>query len=185
MPRAGLDADAVVAAAAGLADADGLAQLTLARLAAALGVRSPSLYAHIDGLPDLRARLATRGAWELAAALQRAAAGRARLEALRAVATAYRRYALAHPGTYAAMQAPSGGAEAQAAAGAVVNLILAVLAGYGLAGDDAIHATRVVRSALHGFVSLEREGGFQIPVALDETYERLIRMLDAGLSRPA
>ena len=30
MPRAGLDAEAVVAAAATLADADGLAQLTLA-----------------------------------------------------------------------------------------------------------------------------------------------------------
>ena len=41
--------------AASLADADDLAQLTLARLAAALGVRTPSLYAHVDGLGDLRA----------------------------------------------------------------------------------------------------------------------------------
>ena len=47
MARAGLDADAVVAAAAQLADADGLEALTLARLAAVLGIRSPSLYAHV------------------------------------------------------------------------------------------------------------------------------------------
>ena len=33
MPRAGLDAEAVVTAAATLADADGLSQLTLAKLA--------------------------------------------------------------------------------------------------------------------------------------------------------
>jgi AcrR family transcriptional regulator len=185
MPRAGLDADAVVAAAAALADADGLERLTLARLAARLGVRSPSLYAHVAGLGDLRARLAVRGARELAAALQVAAAGRARLEALQAVATAYRSYALAHPGTYAAMQVPSDGDQLRAAAGAVVDLILAVLAGYGLAGEDAIHAVRAVRSALHGFVSLERQSGFQIPIDLDESYERLVRILDAGLAEPA
>src|SRR5262249_32919784 len=102
MPRAGLDADAVVAAAAALADASGLQQLTLARLAAALGIRTPSLYAHIDGLDDLRARLGARGAGELAATLQLAAAGRARGDARRAVALAYREAAHAPPGAHAA-----------------------------------------------------------------------------------
>ena len=128
MPRAGLDAAAVVAAAAALADADGLAQLTLARLAAALGIRTPSLYAHVDGLSDLRVRLGARGARELAASIQIAAAGRARGEALRAVALAYREYAHAHPGTYAAMQVASGSEEFQAAGAEVIGPILAVLA---------------------------------------------------------
>ena len=75
MPRAGLDSDAVVAAAAALADAEGLERLTLARLAQQLGVRSPSLYAHVDGLEDLRTRLAIRGARQLRG---RAAGGRRR-----------------------------------------------------------------------------------------------------------
>ena len=66
MPRAGLDTEAVVAAAAGLADDVGLERLTLAGLAAALGIRTPSLYAHVNGLPDLRARMGARGARELA-----------------------------------------------------------------------------------------------------------------------
>ena len=47
MARAGLDGDAVVAAAAVLADAEGLEAVTLARLAADAGVRPPSLYAHV------------------------------------------------------------------------------------------------------------------------------------------
>jgi len=182
MPRAGLDAQAVVAAAATLADADGLPQLTLARLAGALGIRTPSLYAHVDGLDDLRARLGARGARELAAALQIAAAGRARVDALRAVALAYREYAHAHPGTYAAMQIASDNDEFQSAATDVVGLIVAVLRGYGLEGEPAIHAVRAIRSALHGFVSLEREGGFGLPVAIDDSYDMLVDMLDAGLA---
>jgi AcrR family transcriptional regulator len=181
MPRAGLDTTAVVAAAAALADADGLGQLTLARLAQALGIRTPSLYAHVDGLDDLRARLGARGARELATSLQLAAAGRARGDALRGVALAYREYAHAHPGTYAAMQTASDNDEFQAAAAEVVGPILAVLRGYDLEGEPAIHAVRAIRSALHGFVSLEREGGFGLPVAVDDSYDILVRMLDAGL----
>jgi AcrR family transcriptional regulator len=182
MPRAGLDSDAVVAEAATLADADGLHQLTLARLAAALGIRTPSLYAHIDGLDDLRARLGARGARELTATLQLAAAGRARGDALRAIALAYREYAHAHPGTYAAMQVASDSAEFQVAGAEVVGLIVAVLRGYGLEGEAAVHAVRAIRSALHGFVSLEREGGFGLPTDIDDSYDKLVAMLDAGLA---
>jgi AcrR family transcriptional regulator len=182
MPRAGLAADSVVAAAAALADAEGLEALTLARLAGELGVQPPSLYAHVGGLPDLRRRLAARGARELAAAMGAAAAGRARSEALGAVAGAYRGYARAHPGTYAAAQRP---ADLDRADGeAAVDVVLAVLRGYGLEGDDAVHAARIVRSALHGFAALETGEGFGIPLDLDDTFARLVAVLDAGLTTP-
>jgi AcrR family transcriptional regulator len=184
VPRAGLDAETVVAAAAELADAEGLPALTLARLAARLGVRSPSLYAHVGGLGDLRTRLAVRGARELTAALQAAAAGRARSDALHAVADAYRGYAHAHPGVYAAMQrAPRHDEpETAAAAAALIGVLVAVLRGYELHDEDAIHGVRIVRAALHGFVSLEREGGFAMPIDLEESYRRLVEMLDHGLA---
>jgi AcrR family transcriptional regulator len=182
MPRAGLDAEAVVAAAAVLADARGLHELTLAGLAADLGIRTPSLYAHIDGLDDLRARLGARGAWELAGALQLAVGGRAGGDALRAIALAYREYAHAHPGTYAAMQIASDTEEFETAGAAVVGPIVAVLRGYALEGEPAIHAVRAIRSALHGFVSLEREGGFGLPINVDDSYDNLVAMLDAGLA---
>jgi AcrR family transcriptional regulator len=178
MPRAGLDSEAVVAAAAELADTEGLEALTLARLAGRLGVRAPSLYVHVAGLDDLRRRLAERGAHELRSALQDAAAGRARGEALSAVAAAYRAYAREHPGMYAALQREADSEEASR----LVAVVLAVLRGYGLAGDDAIHAVRIVRAALHGFVELELLGGFRIPLELDETFQRLVTVLDRGLS---
>jgi AcrR family transcriptional regulator len=180
MPRAGLHPDAVVEAAARIADADGLDAVTLARLAGELGVRTPSLYSHVGGLDDLRRRLAARGARELADAMQEAAAGRARGDALRAVATAYREYAREHPGSYLALQRA---ADLPGDAGArAVRVFTAVLAGYGLGGDDAIHATRAVRAALHGFAALEAGGGFGMEQSVDESFRRLISLLDVGLA---
>jgi AcrR family transcriptional regulator len=184
MPRAGLDSEAVVTAAQALADADGLEALTLARLAQTLGVRAPSLYAHVGGLADLQRRLAARGARELAGRLQSAAAGRARGDALADVAHAYVAYAREHPGAYAALQrAPAADDVAGVAASAqLLEAVAAVLRGYGLEGEDAVHATRLLRAALHGFVSLDAGGGFELPVPLDETFARLVALLDHGLA---
>ena len=180
MPRAGLDAEAVVSAATELADAESLDAVTLARLGSELGVRPPSLYAHVDGLEDLRRRIGARGTRELAAALGAAAAGRAGQDALEAVAHAYRRFAREHPGSYAALQrAPAAGQSEDAQK--VVEVVVAVLRGYGLEGDAAVHAVRVIRAALHGFVSLEADGGFGLPVSVDESFEHLLGVLHKGL----
>jgi AcrR family transcriptional regulator len=182
MPRAGLDANAVVTAAAALADAEGLDAVTLSRLAAELGVRTPSLYAHVEGgLPDLRRRLAARGVRELAGALQAAAAGRARGDALAAIAGVHRSYSRAHPGTYAALQRAAN-VEGDAAAERLVETLVSVVRGYGLEGEAAIHGARIVRAALHGFAALETGDGFGLPLDLDETFTRLVEVLDRGLS---
>jgi AcrR family transcriptional regulator len=180
MPRAGLDRVGVVRAATELADEEGLEALTLARLAARLGVRPPSLYVHVGGLDDLRSAVARDGMSALADALQQAAAGLAGSDALRAIADAYRAFAKAHPGSYPALQRAEGTGRSDAAE-RVVALILAVLRGYGLDGDDAVHAARGMRAALHGFVTLETGGGFGIPLDLDVSYARMVTMLDSGL----
>ena len=187
MARAGLDAEAVVDAAAAIADADGLEALTLARVAAALGVRTPSLYSHVGGLADLRRRLGARGAAELGARVRDATVGRARGDALRAAAEAYRRYARDHPGTYlAAQRAPDPvDPAAVAAARSAVDVLVALLDGYGLRGADAIHAARIVRSALHGFVALEAAGGFGLAEDVEESFARLVALLERGLADPS
>jgi AcrR family transcriptional regulator len=186
MGRAGLDSDRVVRAAADLADAEGLDRLTLAALAQRLGVRSPSLYAHVGGLADLRLRLAIDACHGLRDALAAAALGRSGGDALRSVADAYRAWARAHPGRYATIaHGFADDPEATAAAEGVVEILFAVMRGYGLEGEDAVHAVRAVRSAVHGFIALEERGGFQIPVDLGESWERMIAMLDRGLRDPA
>ncbi len=182
MPRAGLSAAAVTDAAAELADAQGLEAVTLAALAARLGVRPPSLYAHVGGLEDVRARVAARGAEQLAERLQVAVAGRSGTEALGALAAAYRDYAREHPGAYAALQrVPARDARAGAAAERTVGVVLAVLGGYGLRGDEALHATRAIRSALHGFALLEAQEGFGLALDVDDSFAWLVALLDRGL----
>jgi AcrR family transcriptional regulator len=189
MVRAGIDAEAVVTAAAELADTEGLDAVTLTRLADELGVRPPSLYAHIGGLDDLRRRLGARGNNELAAALGHAIEGRSGADALRALAVAYRDYAREHPGTYVALQRSRDLAnddEARAAGDAVVRIVLAGLRAYGLEGEEAIHAVRLIRITLHGFVTLEAGGGFAMDLSANETFERLLALLELGLrTQPA
>jgi AcrR family transcriptional regulator len=181
--RAGLERRTVVEAAVQLADERGLAGLSLTELAARLGVKTPSLYNHIAGQADLERELAIEAGRRVHAAFSRAAVGRSGDDAVRAIAHAYRAFAHAHPGLYPLLLAApaAGDEEAQAVALAVVDVVRAVIAGYGLAGDDALHAVRALRSVLHGFVSLESVGGFGMPLDLDESWARLVELLLAGL----
>jgi hypothetical protein len=96
------------------------------------------------------------------------------------VADAYRAYALSHPGSYAALQLASDVSDSEAAR-ELVDVVVAVLRGYGLEGIDAIHGVRAIRAALHGFVVLEAGAGFGLPLDLDESYARLVATLDRGL----
>lgn len=187
MPRRGLDRAAVVAAATRVADADGLDAVTIAAVAGELGVRPPSLYNHVASVDALRQAVGAAALHEIAGALSRAAAGLARDDALVAIAQAQRAYALAHPGAYAATTRVTGVADPSFLSGgqAVVDVLLAVLRGYGLTGEDVVHAARATRSTVHGFVSLELAGGYGLPVDTEASFVWTVRALAAGLRAAA
>jgi AcrR family transcriptional regulator len=176
MPRAGLSPDGVIDAAAAIADKDGLETVTLARLAADLGVRSPSLYKHVDGLDAVHRALAVRGAGEANRRIQQATIGKARDEAVFALAHAYWQFARERPGLYAASLRPArpGEKDVAAAGEALLGTVVSVLSGYGVSGNDALHATRGLRAIIHGFVSLDAAGGFRLKLDLTESFDRLL-----------
>jgi AcrR family transcriptional regulator len=182
MPRMGLTPDRVVATAAGLADESGLDTLTLAGLAEHLGVRVPSLYKHVDGLDDLRARMADAGMATLTGAVTRAAEGRQGRDALVSIAQAYRRFARLHPGQYQALIRPSkpGGSHFDNAQ-KIVDLLTRVVGDYKLSAEDTVHAVRTIRSSLHGFVSLEAVTGFGRSATVEASFYSMIAMIDRGL----
>jgi len=187
MPRVGLDAQTVIDAAAELADSKGPEAVTLTSLAKRLNVKPPSLYNHLDGLEGVRRALALKALKEISARITRAAVGLARDDALIAIAAAFREFAREHPGLYtASLRAPApGDAEHTAAGNEIVAVVVAVLAGYGLKGDDVLHATRGLRALVHGFVSLEAAGAFGLPLDLDESFRRLLRAFITGLQSPS
>jgi len=181
--RAGLNRQTIVIAAAEIADRDGLEQVTLAAVASVLGVRKPSLYNHIDGLPKLRGLLAIWGTLELQSAIGEAAIGKAREDAIRAIAIAYRNFALKRPGLYRAIvSSPDrNNEELQAAINRLMTVIRKVLEPYDLTESAATHAVRGLRSIMHGFVSLEASGWFAVPLDREESYRLLIDTFIRGL----
>jgi AcrR family transcriptional regulator len=183
MPRAGLDTEIVVRRASAIIDEVGPGGLTLARLAGELGVATPSLYKHVAGLDDLIARVAAAATAELAEQLGVAARGRSGRAALNAVAQAYRRFAREHPGTYPLTQRTVTSAEWQTAASDAVGSFVAALWEYGITEEDT-HLVRFIRATLHGFVDLERSGGFALPASVDQSFTFLIDSLDATLRTP-
>lgn len=184
MPRAGLSADVVVAEAATLVDDVGREGLTLAELANRFGVAAPSLYKHVNGIDHLQRLLARKVIREVGTTLRQAATGKEGPTALRAVANAYRGYALAHPGRYAyILRAPDAeDDDPTAAATEIVSVLYDIFAGFGIRDDDSLDAVRFVRSTLHGFVSLELVDGFKMAGSVDHSFERLVSATGQALA---
>jgi AcrR family transcriptional regulator len=172
----------VTQAALELIDQHGTDQLTLAKVAEHTGVAAPSLYKHVRNLAELRDQVAIRVVGELTERLTTAVMGRGGDQALRAAMWAYRQYVIEHPNRYAAFpQAPPSDPELATAMRRLLEVVLAVLRGYGLEGSAAIHAARCFRATAHGFASLQAAGAFRLPEDLDTTYDHLIGMLTTGI----
>ncbi|MCB8877916.1 TetR/AcrR family transcriptional regulator [Acidisoma silvae] len=183
MVRAGLDKEIVVRAAISIADSEGLASLSIAKLAAVLGVKAPSLYNHILSLDMVKDDLTRQGMLLLLDITRDAMAGVEARKALEALGHAQRNFARDHPGLWAGAQMPVAGwsKATQKVANVYIGLVLAVLRGYGITDDAAIHSARVIRASLKGFIDLELGGGFGYPEDVDVSFDTLLKNLDSGL----
>lgn len=184
--RKNLDMDAILAAAAKLAEEKGLENVSLLQVAEKLGVKSPSLYNHLSGLRELSQGVARLAITKLESAIRDAAIGRAQSDALFSIAMAYRRFAKENPELYKAIlrfpDYSDGGI--QEAGHAVVRILYQVMEPYQLGPEETLHFVRGFCSALHGFVSLEDAGFFQSAEAdVDKSFEHLIRSLLSNLKR--
>jgi len=186
--RIRLDKVAVIQAAATLVNEEGVEALSLSRLAEKLGIQTPSLYNHVDGMGGLRRELALFNAQALSDCFVNAAIGKAGVEGLMAIAQAYRAYIKAAPGLYLASlrssntQSPPD-LELQQAESRSLQVVLTVMASLGLHDEEAIHAVRGLRSVVHGFATLEVAGGFGMPLDCDESFRRLVQALVRGLQK--
>ncbi|GAB2824994.1 TetR/AcrR family transcriptional regulator [Actinocorallia aurea] len=174
MARSGITLDGLTRAAADLADEVGFEHLTVSAVARRLGVKDPSLYAHISSAHDLKTRVALLALEELADRAAEALAGRAGKDALFAFANAYRDYAHAHPGRYAATRFDLDPETALASAAPRHSaLTRSLLRAYPLSEPAQTDAIRFLGAALHGYITLELTGAFshtQRPTASSWTW---------------
>ena len=185
-PRSNLSKQTVVQAAADLINAEGLEALSLGRLAKELDIRTPSLYNHVDGLPGLMRELSVLNAHNLAECISEAAIGQSGPEAVKALMQAIRAYIKECPGLYlstlrASGTQPEADPQLEQEEARSVKVGMAVMASFGLEGEEAVHALRGLRSLVHGFATLEISGGFGIPLDLDESFSRLVDLFIVGL----
>jgi AcrR family transcriptional regulator len=173
------DRTEVVSTAAFLADRDGLAELSLSSVAAELGLHVSSLYNHVDGLDGLRHAVATRTLEELGQELWRAALGRSGLDAVEALARAYRGYIMEHPDRIKIVMLGSySSPEYDAALAHIAAAIEAIMQSVGYEGPDAIHAHRLFSSMIVGFAMMFDLAASKLsgPPASD-TFELLIKQM--------
>jgi AcrR family transcriptional regulator len=179
-----LSRDGIINAALTFLDREGWDALTINALAAQLGTKGPSLYNHVDSLDDLRRNVRKRVIGDIIEMLGTVGHGRVRDDAVLVMAGAYRSYAHHHPGRYSAFtRMPLAGGddpEYTAVARAAAEPVIAVLASYGLSGEDAFYAALEFWAALHGFVMLEMTG-VMADIDVDAVFSDMVLRLAAGL----
>jgi AcrR family transcriptional regulator len=173
--------------AAALVNRRGIDRLSMADLAQALQVRTPSLYSYVAGLDDVKRLLALHGLSELDSAIVRATIGKSGPDAVRALLNTYRDFVERNPGLYAATvpTPPRSDREWSAAVDQLMATFLAALQQYDLRGPEVVHALRGLRSLVHGFVSLESAGALKHPVDRDDSFAWLVESFLAALDKMA
>jgi AcrR family transcriptional regulator len=181
-----IDLELMVKQAAAVVDGAGRDELSIGRVAEGLGVQPSALYNHIDGIDGLVHDLAVHSTDNLATYLLDAVVARSGTDAVRALAIAYRGFALEHPGQYAAKMLPPAGSDDSLgrAHDRIVDVFNRVLCSVGYEGDEAVHVARLVRSAIHGFVSLETIGAMTSDVDRETSFTYLIDFLVSSLEAP-
>jgi AcrR family transcriptional regulator len=170
--------DDIVAAAYTMIGEVGVDKLSLGAVAAAVGIKAPSLYkrfADRDALVDaVREKVLRR----LEKALSSAAPHRDPDKQLVAMATAYRKFGREHPELYRLI--PASASEPSDAARAAIAPLFKVLAGL-VEGEKVLPAARCLTAYLHGFVSLEISRGFQLGGSIDLAFRFGLDVIVKGL----
>lgn len=166
-----------------LVDRDGLHALNLSAVAETLTVGPSALYTHVDGLAGLRHLVAIAATHDLTNEVRNAAIGVAGRSALDAISSAYRDYALQHPGLYQSTLMPpvATGDELTRANAELLGVFAIVFRGTGLDADRAKRAARCTRTAIHGFVALEISTGSS--PSHDQHFQELMDTVTSGIQQ--
>jgi AcrR family transcriptional regulator len=155
--------EGIIAAGRTILDGEGLDGLTMQRVASAVGVRAPSLYKRVRDRAALVRLVANDVALELTRVLEAAAAHGDPRQDLRAIAVAFRAWALSHPNAYHLLfdRPPEGeriDPDVNVRSSEALLRTAAALAGE----DHALEAARTVVAWATGFLNMELSGAFRL-----------------------
>lgn len=180
----GLDQKQITTIAKELIENSGYDKFSMHRLADALGVKTASLYTHVESMEALLTNVGLEALREQKEYQLSLIKGKHRDEAITALGDAYRKYAKEHRELYHfIMQMQTGSDDAlKQAAEMVAEPCMQVLSDYALSEEEKMHWQRILRGLMHGFVSQEENGYFShYPVDLEESYHMAIHCLIDGI----
>jgi AcrR family transcriptional regulator len=175
---------AILAAARKLVRQHGRDGFSLGDVAAAVGIRAPSLYGRFADRAALIAAVELSLWHELGAALARAPHKSEPRAALTELARAYRTFAQANPHEYALMFDARAERSTESTAARASSMAPALPAFVALVGkESALAAARVLTPFLHGFVAMELAGAFRLGDGIEEAFEHGVTTILAGLAQ--
>ncbi|MDQ0483814.1 TetR/AcrR family transcriptional regulator [Guptibacillus hwajinpoensis] len=186
MTARGLSKNLIVKEAMGIAEKDGATAVTMATLAKRLAIKPPSLYNHFKSLDEIKKAVAIAALYEFLHWLEeKMVSNVSGKEAIHALSKAYVAFAQEHPGKYdCSFLAPNPlDQEVQTAGEGIVQLTMKTLSDFPLDDVEKVHIVRGLRSLLHGLVDLDRKGGFQLSVNLEESREVIVETYVRGLEK--
>ncbi len=172
---------------------DGVAGLSMRRIAAEVGVSATAIYRHFEDKNALVRAVVDEGFSLLEQRLRRACKGQAGTRSILAILDGYVDFALAHPNYYDVMflvprqdvrRYPDDFQRRESTSFNLLrDLVSEAIAGGDFKSDDSLETALTLWSHVHGFVSLYRCGRFgDHPVRFRKACRRSVQRLIDGLA---
>lgn len=155
----------VLQTAAELADKNGLNNVSLKSVAETLGIKTPSLYNHVENLDDLLRQVAHMGMKEMNDRMYQAAIGSIGENAIKKVGIEYLSYMIEHPGIYETIQWATwhGTEETGKIFSSYEELIGKLILSCDIQAKYIDEVTNLITGFLHGYTTLQLRYAFSNP----------------------
>lgn len=185
MPRIKIDKDTIIMEAAHMANETGIENLSLKTLAARLGVKSPSLYNHVDGLDDLKRQVMLYGWKEMEDRMIQAVIGVTGYDAVRAMCHAFHKYATENQGVFSAMLWFNQFEDEQTleTASRMTSIFFKITDSLNISQENCCHLVRMFRGFLEGFALLENHHAFGNAQPIEESFHLAVDILIEGMKK--
>ncbi len=181
--RAQINLTKILEVAIDICNKEGYEQLALSSVSKKLGIKTPSLYNHIEGLSDLKQKMAYYGLQMLYDSILHSIIGYKGDDAIIVASKAYISFVNKNPGLYCSISKVPDPYEQQfdKLSNQLVQVFLRLFCVYELSEAESIHAVRGLRSMLHGFSSIQMDLGFRLNYTQEESLDFSLITFLSGL----
>ncbi|XDD45465.1 TetR/AcrR family transcriptional regulator [Leptospira sp. WS39.C2] len=159
----------------------GFSDFRLAMVAESLGIRTPSLYNHVKDSEDIFAEIRKRALQLLGDTLEKnIKKTNSTKDRISNFLKSYRGFAKEFPHMYSlVIVSTESDPELKILGDRILELCMLAFQ-FEILDKEVVHRIRIIRSLVHGFIDLEREGGFGRKESVEESFLKLTESLETG-----